>query len=78
MSEVIAKDQLVQLVTRIERLEKEKSDLAEDIKDIFNEAKSTGFDVKTIKQIIRLRKLDKARLAEEEAMLELYREILDV
>ncbi|MGI4775952.1 MAG: DUF2312 domain-containing protein [Janthinobacterium lividum] len=78
MSEVIAKEQLVQFVSRIERLEIEKADLVEDIKEIFAEAKSTGFDTKIMKQIIRLKKLDKAKLAEEEAILELYRQALDL
>lgn len=78
MSEVIAKEQLVQLISRIERLEIEKADLAEDIKEIYAEAKATGFDTKIMKQIIKLKKLDKAKLAEEEAILELYMQALDL
>ena len=49
MAEVIAKEHLVQFISRIERLEQEKSDLAEDIKEIFAEAKSNGFDTKIMK-----------------------------
>ena len=52
MSEVIAKEQLAQFISRIEKLENEKSDLAEDIKEIYDEAKGTGFDVKIMRQII--------------------------
>jgi uncharacterized protein (UPF0335 family) len=78
MAEVIAKEHLVQFISRIERLEQEKSDLAEDIKEIFAEAKSNGFDTKIMKQILKLKKLDKAKLAEEEAILELYRQALDL
>lgn len=76
MSEVIAKEQLAQFISRIERLENEKSDLAEDIKEIYDEAKGTGFDVKIMRQIIRIKKQDKAKLAEQEAILDLYRQAL--
>ena len=76
MSEVIAKEQLAQFISRIERLENEKSDLAEDIKEIYDEAKGTGFDVKIMRQIIRIKKQDQAKLAEQEAILDLYRQAL--
>lgn len=76
MSEVIAKEQLAQFISRIERLENEKSDLAEDIKEIYDEAKGTGFDVKIMRQIIKIKKQDKAKLAEQEAILDLYRQAL--
>ena len=76
MSEVIAKEQLVQFINRVEKLEKEKSDLAEDIKEIYLEAKGNGFDVKIMKQIIKIKKQDKAKLAEQEAILDLYRQAL--
>lgn len=58
---------------RIERLEEEKAGLGEDIKDIFAEAKATGFDVKTMRKIVRLRKMDKEKRREEEQLLELYK-----
>ena len=62
MAEIVAKDQLKQYIDRIERLETEKSALLDDIKQVFDEAKANGFDVKTMKQIIKLRKLDKNKL----------------
>ncbi len=61
---------------RIERLEEEKSGLADDIKDIYAEAKAFGFDVKTLRQIIRLRKLDVEKRREAEELLELYKAAL--
>jgi uncharacterized protein (UPF0335 family) len=78
MAEIVAKDQLKQYIDRIERLETEKSALLDDIKKVFDEAKANGFDVKTMKQIIKLRKLDKNKLAEQDAILELYRQALEV
>ena len=78
MSEIVAKDQLKQYIDRIERLEGEKSVLLDDIKQVFDEAKANGFDVKTMKQVIKLRKLDKNKLAEQDAILELYRQALEV
>ncbi|ALG71691.1 MULTISPECIES: DUF2312 domain-containing protein [Azospirillum] len=78
MSDVggIAADRLKSFVERIERLEEEKRGLQEDIKEVYAEAKGTGFDVKIIRQIIRLRKMDKADRQEQEAILELYKEAL--
>ena len=55
-----------------ERLEEERKSLADDIKDIYAEAKSAGFEVKVVRQIIRIRKQDKAKRQEEEAILDLY------
>jgi uncharacterized protein (UPF0335 family) len=78
MSQIIAKEQLIQYINRIEKLEQEKSEIAEDIREVFAEAKSNGFDVKTIRQVLKLRKLDKDTLAEQEAMLDLYRQVLDL
>ncbi|RRB80372.1 DUF2312 domain-containing protein, partial [Escherichia coli] len=59
MSDSISGDQLRLLIERIERLEEEKKGIADDIKDVYGEAKSTGFDVKTIRTIVRLRKMEK-------------------
>ena len=59
-------------IERIERLEEEKKALADDIRDVYAEAKGTGFDPKIIKKVISLRKMDKAKREEEEAILELY------
>ena len=68
----IARDQLRSIVERIERLEEEKAALAADIREVFAEAKGNGFDVKTLRQVIRLRKQDKAERQEQEAILDLY------
>jgi len=58
---------------RIERLEEEKSGIADDIKDIYAEAKATGFDVKTMRKLVRLRKMDAEKRREEEELLDLYK-----
>ncbi len=64
---------LKSIIERVERLEEEKSALAEDIKEIFGEAKATGFDVKVIRQIIRLRKIELDKRREAEMLLETYK-----
>ena len=68
----VTADQLKQFVERIERLEEEKQTIADDIKDVYAEAKGTGYDTKIMKQVIRIRKLDKAEREEQEALLDLY------
>lgn len=78
MSEVIAAEHLKQYISRIEKLESEKADLMDDLKQVFDEAKANGFDTKIMKQIIKLKKLDKNKLAEQEAILELYRQALNI
>lgn len=72
----IAADRLRSIIERAERLEEERKALAGDIKDIFSEAKSAGFDVKTIKQIIRLRKMEPAEREEQENLFDIYRRAL--
>lgn len=72
----VTADELRQFIERIERLEQEKKDIADQIKEVFAESKSRGFDAKALKSIISLRKKDKDQLAEEEAVLELYKEAL--
>ncbi len=67
-----AKDQLKAFVERIERLEEEKKAIADDIRDVYAEAKGNGFDVKALRQVIRLRKQDKDERAEQEAILDTY------
>mgnify|MGYP002713252326 CR=1 FL=1 len=67
-----AREQLRALVERIERLEEEKAGLAGDIREVYAEAKGNGFDTKTLRQVIRMRKLDLAERQEQEAMLDLY------
>ncbi|HJD67768.1 MAG TPA: DUF2312 domain-containing protein [Rickettsia endosymbiont of Bembidion lapponicum] len=78
MSEVVVKEQLEQYLSKIERLEQEKADLSEEIKNIFQDASSHGFDVKAMKTVLKLKKLDKDKLAEQDAMLELYRDTLGI
>ncbi|MCW2264136.1 uncharacterized protein (UPF0335 family) [Gluconobacter cerinus] len=68
----IAADRLRSIIERVERLEEERKALAGDIKDIFSEAKSAGFDVKVIKQIIRLRKQEPAEVEEQQTLLDIY------
>jgi uncharacterized protein (UPF0335 family) len=63
---------LKSLIQRIEKLEEEKSALAGDIKEVYSEAKSAGYDVKIIRQVIRIRKMDKADRAEQDELLDLY------
>lgn len=72
----IAADRLRSIVERVERLEEERKALSGDIKDIFTEAKSSGFDVKVLKQIIRLRKQEPADVEEQETLLDIYRKAL--
>lgn len=67
-----AKDQLRTLVERIERLEEEKAALANDIKEVYAEAKGNGFDTKAIRKIIRIRKMDATEREEQDAIMELY------
>jgi uncharacterized protein (UPF0335 family) len=67
-----AQGQLKSIIERIERLEEEKQEVAEQVKEVLAEAKGNGFDTKTIRKIVRIRKQTPAQRAEEEAMLELY------
>ena len=69
----IAADRLRTLIERIERLEEEKAALAGDIREVYAEAKGSGFDTKIMRQIVRLRKMDKADLQEQETLLDLYK-----
>jgi uncharacterized protein (UPF0335 family) len=72
----VAVDRLRSLVERIERLEQERKALSDDIKDIYGEAKSAGFDVKVLRQLIRIRKQEAAEVEEQETMLDIYRRAL--
>lgn len=72
----IAADRLRSLVDRIERLEEERKALGNDIKDIYSEAKSAGFDVKVLRQLIRIRKQEPAEIEEQETLLDVYRRAL--
>jgi len=71
-----AKDQLKAFVERVERLEEEKKAIADDIRDVYAEAKGNGFDVKALRTIIRMRKQDANERAEEETILETYMQAL--
>jgi uncharacterized protein (UPF0335 family) len=72
----VAKEQLVSYIDRIEKLQEEKSALSGMIKDVFTEAKSTGFDVKGIKEILKLRKLDSQTREEQEYIVDVYKKTL--
>lgn len=67
-----AAGQLKSLIERIERLEEEKGALTADIREVYSEAKGHGFDTKVMRQVIRLRRLDKSERQEQEAVLDLY------
>ena len=67
-----AKDQLKAIIERVERLEEEKKAIADDIKDVYAEAKGNGFDVKALRVIVRLRKQDQDERKEHETVLETY------
>jgi len=75
-SQTVAAGQLRALIERIERLTEEKQTVADDIKDVYAEAKGTGFDTKALRTLIKLRKKDKAEREEEEAILDLYKAAL--
>lgn len=74
----IAAERLRSLIERIERLEEEKKELQSDIRDIFAEAKSAGFDVKAMRAVIKLRKMNVADRDEQEILVETYRKALDM
>ena len=67
-----AQGKLKSLIERIERLEEDKAAVAADLKEVYGEAKGDGFDTKIVRKVIRLRKTDKAKRQEEEALIDLY------
>jgi|TARA_R110002126_G_scaffold31200_6_gene100846 uncharacterized protein (UPF0335 family) len=71
-----SEEQLRLLIERVERLEEEKKNVSEDIRDVYSEAKAVGFDPKIMRQIIRLRKMEADDRAEMEAILETYKKAL--
>ena len=73
MQEAVDSQDLINTISKLEKLEEEKNELADVTKDAYNEAKSKGYDVKIIKHILKLRKKDKDALAEEDSLIELYR-----
>lgn len=72
----IAADRLRQIVERVERLEDERREVAEQIKEVLGEAKGEGFDVKTLRQVLRLRRMKPHDRSEQEELLELYKSAL--
>jgi len=80
MSDVngIAADRLRSFVERIERLEEERTALGADIREVYSEAKSAGFDTKILRQVVRLRKMDTSDRQEQEELLTIYKEALGI
>ena len=72
----VAGDRLKTIIERIERLEEEKKALSDDVREVFSEAKGAGFDVKVIRQVVRLRKMDATDRSEMEQVLDVYKRAL--
>ncbi len=72
MNDISTRNQLQSIIQRVERLEEEKAALVGDIKEVFAEARSNGFDVKALRAIIRIRKIDEHERTEQEAILDTY------
>jgi len=74
----LAADKLRSFVERIERLEEEKAALAADIREVYSEAKSSGFDVKCVRQMVKERKMDQSERQEQLELFDVYRRALDI
>ena len=74
----ISADRLKSFIERIERLEEQKNNFLEDIREVYKEASSNGFDAPTMKKVVKLRKADVKKLEEQEYLLDLYRNALGV
>ena len=74
----VASDRLKSFIERIERLEEEKEALSGDLREVYSEAKGTGFDVKVMRQIIRLRKMDSSDRSEMEELIDVYKRALEM
>jgi len=72
----ISSERLRSIIKRIEKLEEDKAAVSEDLKEVYSEAKGTGFDVKIIRQVVRLRKIEVEQRREQEELLELYKSVL--
>jgi len=72
----VAAERLKSFIERIERLEEEKAALAADIREVYSEAKGSGFDTKIMRQIVRLRKMDESDRQEQETLLDVYKQAL--
>jgi len=78
MIEAIEAGKLKQIINKIETIEQERQESVDLLKDAYNEAKSMGFDVKIIKHVLKLRKKDRDALAEEDSLIQLYRDALEI
>ena len=78
MSEIVESEKLKQIIGKIENIEAERQEIAEQLKDTYNEAKAQGFDIKIIKHVLKLKQKDKNQLAEEESLIDLYRGALGI
>jgi len=72
----VSADRLKSIIKRIEKLEEDKAAVGEDLKEVYGEAKGTGFDVKIIRQIVRIRKIEIEKRREQDELLELYKSAL--
>ena len=78
MNQVVESEKLEQIINKIEGIEAERQEISDLLKDTYSEAKALGFDVKIIKHILKLKKKDKAQLAEEDGLIDLYRGALGI
>lgn len=78
MNQVVESEKLEQIINKIESIEADRQEVSDLLKDTYSEAKALGFDVKIIKHILKLKKKDKAELAEEDSMIDLYRGALGI
>ena len=78
MKQVVESEKLEQIINKIESIEAERQEMSDLLKDTYSEAKALGFDVKIIKHILKLKKKDKAQLAEEDSLIDLYRGVLGI
>ncbi|KAF8818642.1 DUF2312 domain-containing protein [Rickettsia endosymbiont of Cardiosporidium cionae] len=78
MEQVIESQKLKYYIDKIENLEATKKDILQDIKSVYDEAKSAGFDTRVMKEILRIKNIDKAKLEEHETVLELYKAALNI
>ena len=78
MNQVVESEKLEQIINKIEGIEAERQEISDLLKDTYSEAKALGFDVKITKHILKLKKKDKAQLAEEDSLIDLYRGALGI
>ena len=74
----ISGEKLRNFITRVERLEEDKSNVANDIREVYAEAKAHGFEPKIMRKVVQLRKIDSQKLQEQESLLELYKSVLNM